>query len=58
MTNTIYMYLLGMVILFFAGNIIQWIYFKDLSDKEKKEKEEKEKKEKALKDEEKALIGK
>lgn len=52
------MYLLGMVILFFAGNIIQWIYFKDLSDKEKKEKEEKEKKEKALKDEEKALIGK
>merc|ERR1711957_3667 len=44
LTNSVYMYLIGMVIFFFAGNIIQWVYFKDEKDeKEKKDKENKNK---------------
>merc|ERR1712032_993853 len=41
LTNSVYMYLIGMVIFFFAGNIIQWVYFSD--DKEEKEKNDKNK---------------
>jgi uncharacterized membrane protein YhiD involved in acid resistance len=52
LSNTVYMYLLGIVILFFAGNIVQWIYFRDLDEKEKANKE---KKEKELKEEEELL---
>merc|ERR1711957_1073949 len=44
LTNSVYMYLIGMIIFFFAGNIIQWVYFKDEKDeKEKKDKENKNK---------------
>jgi len=35
LTNTVYMYLIGIVILFFVGNIIQWVYFKEDKDKDK-----------------------
>merc|ERR1712032_540311 len=41
LTNSVYMYLIGMVICFFAGNIVQWVYFKD--DKDEKEKNDKNK---------------
>ena len=43
LTNSVYMYLLGIVILFFAGNIIQWVYF-NKDENEEKDKKEKEKK--------------
>lgn len=32
------MYLIGIVILFFIGNIVQWVYFKDDKDKDKDKK--------------------
>jgi hypothetical protein len=54
LTTTVYIYLLGIVILFFAGNVVQWIYFRDLDEKEKA-KNEKAKKDKELKEEEQLL---
>ena len=43
----VYMYLIGMVIFFFVGNIIQWVYFSETKgEKEKREKLEEEAKHK------------
>ena len=41
LTPSIYMYLTSILILFIAGNIVQWVYFNE----DKKKNEEKKKKE-------------
>jgi hypothetical protein len=39
LTTSVYLYLAGILVLFIAGNIIQWVYFSDDKDDDKKNKE-------------------